>query len=65
MESIAQTENLEARIAEVSDTITALAAARQKNRLREALEELASLKAKRTRATIRDLDDQLGIGNAA
>ncbi len=53
---------LEARIAEVVITTTALAKVKQKKRLRQALAELASLKAQRNLSVIHRLDCENGLG---
>lgn len=55
--------DLEARIADVVITTTALAKAKQKNRLRQALAELASLKAQRSLSVIHRLDCEIGLGD--
>ena len=53
--------DLEAKIADVAATTTALAAAGQKNRLRKAFAELAVLKSRRTAIVIHRLDLERGL----
>ena len=53
--------DLEAKIADVVATTTALAAAGQKNRLRKAFAELAVLKSRRTAIVIHRLDLEHGL----
>ncbi len=53
--------DLEAQIADVVATTTALAAAGQKNRLRNAFAELAKLKSRRTAIVIHRLDFERGL----
>ncbi len=68
METIHQVSpdgDLEARIADVVITTTALAKAKQKNRLRQALAELADLKAQRHPSVIHKLDCDIGLGDAS
>ena len=57
--------DLEARIADVVITTTALAKAKQKYRLRQALAELAELKAQRSMSVIHQLDCERGLGDLA
>ncbi len=54
---------LEARIADVVITTTALAKAKQKYLLRQALAELADLKAQRSMSVIHRLDCERGLSN--
>ena len=63
MNTLTQTADadLEAQIEEVVAIITALAAAGQKNRLREELAELAKLKSRRTAIVIHRLDLERGL----
>lgn len=63
MNTITQTADadLEAQIAEVVAITTALAAAGQKNRLRDTLAELAKLKSRRTAIVIHRLDLERGL----
>ncbi len=66
METIHQVSpdgDLEARIADVVITTTALAKAKQKYLLRQALAELASLKAQRSLSVINRLDCENGLGD--
>ena len=58
-------DDLEARIADVVITTTALAKAQQKKRLRQALAELASLKSQRSLSVIHRLDFENGLGDLA
>ncbi len=55
--------DLEVRIAELVITTTALAKAKQKNRLRQAIAELAELKSRRSRSVIHQLDCERGLSN--
>ena len=55
--------DLEARICDVVITTTALAKAKQKYLLRQALAELADLKAKRSMSVIHRLDCERGLSN--
>ena len=55
--------DLEARIAKVVITTTALAKAKQKYLLRQALAELASLKSQRSLSAIHKLDCEIGLGD--
>lgn len=55
--------DLEVRIAHVVITTTALAKAKQKYLLRQALAELAELKAQRTLLVIHKLDRERGLGD--
>ncbi len=66
METIHQVSpdgDLEARIADLVITTTALAKAKQKKRLRQAFAELADLKAQRTLLVIHKLDRERGLGD--
>ncbi len=56
-------DDLEARIAEVVITTTALAKAKQKNRLRQAFADLGRLKAQRSLSVIHRLDFESGLGD--
>ena len=64
MNTITQSD-LETRIADAVVNVTALAKSNQKKRLRSALAELASLKAKRSPSVIYQLDCEKGLGDSA